>query len=174
MGHLTGTDLNIPPWQDQPRTMFTFINLHLKTPPLTPFKKEKKKSYFPMAMSSLLSKRLIFHWLTPLIASWNTNQISCWSFATDRQRDNKEPRKICDKKMSVKQPTTTGRLPNLLTPYLNSPSWAGFFQFICPAGLVKMKPPHNELCSIWTKGRQLSAQTLMNWFGNTVLIIQQI
>lgn len=35
--HLTGLDLNIPPWQDQPRTMFTFIYLHL-----TPISQKKK------------------------------------------------------------------------------------------------------------------------------------
>lgn len=29
LGQLTSTDLNIPSWQDQPRTMLTFISLHL-------------------------------------------------------------------------------------------------------------------------------------------------
>lgn len=74
--HLTGLDLNIPPWQDQPRTMFTFIYLHL-----TPIS-QKKKSKWPR-LSCWVSGSHFTHSLLPGLAETLTkldaSPLTIWS-----------------------------------------------------------------------------------------------
>lgn len=71
-GQLTSMNLNILSWQNQPRTMFTFINLHLYH-----HLHRGKKSHFPIATSSL-GERLIFPELRLLKVSWIANLLLVW------------------------------------------------------------------------------------------------
>lgn len=68
------------------------------------------------------------------------------------------------------QPTTTAWL-NLTA---HCPSCAGFLSLHCPAGLMKIKPPHNPTSQCLDIEDYFPTKSLMTWFWNTVLIIQQI
>lgn len=64
-----------------------------------------KKADFPMAMSSLLSKRLIFHWLTALRGRWIANMLLLLCHGQDWGIT-----------ASGMEPATTARLPNCSHP----------------------------------------------------------
>lgn len=68
-----------------------------------------------MAMSSLLSKRLIFHWLTPLKLAESLIKSFAGALPQTRQGDNRRTRRFRIK-MPGWQPTTTGCLPNCSHP----------------------------------------------------------
>lgn len=68
-----------------------------------------------MAMSSLLSKRLIFHWLTPLKLAESLIKSVAGALPQTRRGDNRRTRRFRIKMLGW-QPTTTGCLPNCSHP----------------------------------------------------------
>ena len=68
-----------------------------------------------MAMSSPLSKRLIFHWLTPLKLAESLIKSFAGALPLTRQGDNRRTRRFRIK-MPGWKPTTTGCLPNCSHP----------------------------------------------------------
>lgn len=99
--HLTGLDLNIPPWQDQPRTMFTFIYLHL-----TPIS-QKKKSKWPR-LSCWVSGSHFTHSLLPGLAAETWTKLDASPLTSMKLTGKQKGSQI---KMTVQLLTTVWCLP---------------------------------------------------------------